>query len=783
MRRGLFRAVLGFVTALLVASVVAALPAYATSRQWSVAAVDQLLVQLQSHPFVSATAPLARFSLSPGAPLQGDRVTVFVDVEVGFEGPRPVRVFASVSIDGRSVPLLHPSEKLFTLDAGTFLVVGEHRLEAQFFLENPAESELILSALTALNRESLSLGSGPVRAQQREELERALQDLRRPIGTEEFRFFIGANTNPGSGFPRVVSVEPNFGAREQATEVFIHGVNFTSGSRVFVGGTEASQVDLVDSATLRARIPGLVDRGPREVEVRVPHLGGELKALLPNGFFVTDGGGGSSGNLHPVAFAGLPQVGKYVDEAVQLDGSLSYDDNGDPLLFRWFFYSKPMGSALSDAAIQAVPGDHRRAAFVPDVSGVYGVALVVSDGALESVPSLTTVATSRQVKIVFDPPSMLFDARVTGGVSWNSRLVIRNNADTESLTLTDVVVSGNLLGEIVFGDDSMPGGPMQGALPTSGTVLAPGESWGVDVRYSPKVESIGTEQVVNVHIFGRNSHLTDSVFSVTTRAHKLFPLQIVQRVPHVSEPYVLAGPGILGGGRPSSVIPNALDQDVAQELWLKNLSSEEVTIHESPVLVPMGNLNSGRDGIPWLDPVPLPLTLAAGADYRLTVHGATSGSLFSEALFRWDMQLLPFDFPLEFGVLGFRGGYPSMAPFAFMPTRVGQSAIGSHHFAIPSSYVLYEGLSVTLVGPGADQFSLVVDNVGGATFPLWFGIPSMPNGTFPIPTADPNFRVTFHPDRVGTFEAVLRVELSGFSQPFETPLTGQAIVGHGGGMP
>ena len=63
---------------------------------------------------------------------------------------------------------------------------------------------------------------------------------------------------------------------------------------------------------------------------------------------------------------------------IKLDGSASSDPDGDSLRYRWTFTSRPAGSALTDADIQ--DSTTALASFKADVSGTYGVRLVVRDG-------------------------------------------------------------------------------------------------------------------------------------------------------------------------------------------------------------------------------------------------------------------------------------------------------------------------------------------------------------------------------------------------------------------
>lgn len=84
-----------------------------------------------------------------------------------------------------------------------------------------------------------------------------------------------------------------------------------------------------------------------------------------------------TGNQVPVADAGGSQSAKVGDQ-VSLDGSASYDPDGDALTYAWSFSLRPSNSSLGDADIAGA--DSASAAFTPDVVGAYRVELVVSDG-------------------------------------------------------------------------------------------------------------------------------------------------------------------------------------------------------------------------------------------------------------------------------------------------------------------------------------------------------------------------------------------------------------------
>ncbi len=90
-------------------------------------------------------------------------------------------------------------------------------------------------------------------------------------------------------------------------------------------------------------------------------------------------------NVPPVADAGGNQS-VIAGDTVFLDGSGSYDGNGDPLSYSWSFVSKPSGSLaeLSDASIVDP-------SFIADEPGEYVVSLVVNDGFVNSAPDNVTI--------------------------------------------------------------------------------------------------------------------------------------------------------------------------------------------------------------------------------------------------------------------------------------------------------------------------------------------------------------------------------------------------------
>jgi subtilisin family serine protease len=91
-------------------------------------------------------------------------------------------------------------------------------------------------------------------------------------------------------------------------------------------------------------------------------------------------------NDPPIANAGPDQTA-YVTNTVVLDGSSSYDPNGDPLTYSWFLTTPAGGAAfLSDPAIVGPT-------FVIDRPGSYTVQLIVNDGRVNSAPDTVAITT------------------------------------------------------------------------------------------------------------------------------------------------------------------------------------------------------------------------------------------------------------------------------------------------------------------------------------------------------------------------------------------------------
>ncbi len=101
-------------------------------------------------------------------------------------------------------------------------------------------------------------------------------------------------------------------------------------------------------------------------------------------------------NYAPVANAGLDQA-QTADAKVLLDGSASFDEDGDTLNYSWSFEYVPEGSSLGEGGADAFfpngSNESVQTSFQPDAVGTYVVALKVNDTRLWSAPDFVVVRT------------------------------------------------------------------------------------------------------------------------------------------------------------------------------------------------------------------------------------------------------------------------------------------------------------------------------------------------------------------------------------------------------
>nr|HPO16331.1 PKD domain-containing protein [Candidatus Hydrogenedentota bacterium] len=117
----------------------------------------------------------------------------------------------------------------------------------------------------------------------------------------------------------------------------------------------------------------------------------------------------STGNSPPVANAGTDQTAM-VGAQVNLDGSGSYDVDGDPLSYAWSFTSMPPASTAALTG-QSTVTPH----FTLDVAGTYVVQLLVTDGVEFSAPDTVTITTGNVAPVAEAGEDQ---TRLVGQLTW-----------------------------------------------------------------------------------------------------------------------------------------------------------------------------------------------------------------------------------------------------------------------------------------------------------------------------------------------------------------------------
>lgn len=130
----------------------------------------------------------------------------------------------------------------------------------------------------------------------------------------------------------------------------------------------------------------------------------------------------SDGNERPVAVAAGPAFAR-LGVAVSLDGTGSYDPEGEPLTYAWTLVSGPAVPLLSPET--ATPS------FVPLHIGAYTFQLVVRDGVFDSLPSQVVVEITDNL-----PPTAAIDASLQAWVEEPVYLDGQRSEDPESAPLT-----------------------------------------------------------------------------------------------------------------------------------------------------------------------------------------------------------------------------------------------------------------------------------------------------------------------------------------------------------
>ncbi|HZX22636.1 MAG TPA: DUF4382 domain-containing protein [Woeseiaceae bacterium] len=188
-----------------------------------------------------------------------------------------------------------------------------------------------------------------------------------------------------------IVLDPEAAVGETITGI-IQSVDTDAGQFILTTAETGDRQVCVDDDTTITLVT-LTDEGSESAEVGL----GDLESGLEAEVFGAEGVDGcfeaesvraevdETVNTAPVADAGADQT-VTAGDTVNLDGSASFDDDGDTLTYSWAFVSVPEGSEAS-----LTNADTVGATFTADLAGEYVVELVVNDGTEDSAPDQVTI--------------------------------------------------------------------------------------------------------------------------------------------------------------------------------------------------------------------------------------------------------------------------------------------------------------------------------------------------------------------------------------------------------
>ncbi|KHD87983.1 MAG: hypothetical protein OM95_10650 [Bdellovibrio sp. ArHS] len=391
---------------------------------------------------ISSQYSIGSIRLSPSQPKQGDKVTVFIELSTEFEGNKTVRSVVALKVNGADVKVSSRSERLWISSPITFHSTGPQSIEIQAFVEDANVSNQLHQALMVLNREIDQLSNeilrelDPIRRAQLEatldqkntqkiDFENTLNSLKRAVATKTE--VVSVTPASGTIYPTINSLEPNYGSISGGYQVKAVGENLSNVQSLKIGGVTLNSSQLsISNSDITFNVPPM-SVGMHDIAVTRMIDGLEATTELKNAFFALDGNISGPSNSHPVAFAGFPQHTQS-GVSTSLDGSRSYDDGGQSLTYSWSVVSKPEGATVLDGILSDPTVINP--SFLAHTAGSYVLALVVSNGALESVPSLTVITVGELEAVTVIPQSIAGTA--VDGSFYVGMFRVCNNLNSEA---------------------------------------------------------------------------------------------------------------------------------------------------------------------------------------------------------------------------------------------------------------------------------------------------------------------------------------------------------------
>lgn len=347
---------------------------------------------------------LLKFRLSSEAPMVGgEAITLFVQSDLTL--PKHEVVLEAV-FDGAPFSLTRSAPSLWLGALPIFSEVKTHLIEFRISMRRTLEARRIeeavakndvaildldqkiadetdpikLAALEALRAEKIAY---------RSRLRAELESLAIFLKTETFSFSVAPNPLD-ENFPFITRLNPGVGLQSGGSEVKIRGRNFLASPEVRIGGVSASVVASTNEI-ITVMAPPMANLGAHDVVVSYPNASPPKNAVLRAGYFATNPI--LLKNVKPVAVVSPYQKVLWPNPPqVQLDGSGSYDENGDSWGAEWRVVASPTGSGLVPGSILSTA---KKPKFAPDAKGFFVFQIVTKETAtaemLESMPASTTV--------------------------------------------------------------------------------------------------------------------------------------------------------------------------------------------------------------------------------------------------------------------------------------------------------------------------------------------------------------------------------------------------------
>jgi RHS repeat-associated protein len=167
----------------------------------------------------------------------------------------------------------------------------------------------------------------------------------------------------------------------------------------------------------------------------------------------------TTANSRPVAGAGPDQT-VFVGDKVQLDGSASRDADKDPLSFFWSIISKPDQSTTALNSSSEI-----KPTFVPDLSGLYVVQLIVNDGKVDSDPDTTSITAKLRM---FNVPNVVGMTQAAAQAAIiGAKLTVGTITQANSAT----VLAGSVISQSPVAGTSVAEGSSVSLVISSGPVM------------------------------------------------------------------------------------------------------------------------------------------------------------------------------------------------------------------------------------------------------------------------------------------------------------------------